>query len=87
MPCNCGRESPPRVRARLSRRAIATRLLADPTRTALRAAAAGSAFRQATIMLRSTQGLEHYAIGATDGDIGHVKDFYFGDDAWRDQAV
>ncbi len=33
-------------------------------------------------MLRSTQDLEHYAIGATDGDIGHVKDFYFDDDAW-----
>jgi hypothetical protein len=33
-------------------------------------------------MLRSTQDLEHYSIGATDGDIGHVKDFYFDDDAW-----
>ena len=33
-------------------------------------------------MLRSTRDLEHYAIGATDGDIGHVKDFYFDDDAW-----
>jgi uncharacterized protein YrrD len=33
-------------------------------------------------MLRSTQDLEHYAIGATDGDIGHVTDFYFDDDAW-----
>ena len=26
--------------------------------------------------------LENYAIGATDGDIGHVKDLYFDDDAW-----
>ena len=33
-------------------------------------------------MLRSTKDLEHYSIGATDGDIGHVKDFYFDDDAW-----
>lgn len=33
-------------------------------------------------MLRSTKELEHYAIGATDGDIGHVKDFYFDDDSW-----
>ncbi|MEO6531963.1 MAG: PRC-barrel domain-containing protein [Pseudolysinimonas sp.] len=33
-------------------------------------------------MLRSTQDLEHYAISATDGDIGHVTDFYFDDDAW-----
>ena len=33
-------------------------------------------------MLRSTKDLEHYAIGATDGDIGHVEDFYFDDDAW-----
>jgi hypothetical protein len=33
-------------------------------------------------MLRSMQDLENYAIGATDGPIGHVKDFYFDDDAW-----
>jgi uncharacterized protein YrrD len=33
-------------------------------------------------MLRSIKDLEHYAIGATDGDIGHVEDFYFDDDAW-----
>jgi hypothetical protein len=33
-------------------------------------------------MLRSIKDLEHYAIGATDGDIGHVKDFYFDDDSW-----
>ncbi|MEC5409937.1 PRC-barrel domain-containing protein [Paraburkholderia sp. MPAMCS5] len=33
-------------------------------------------------MLRSTKDLEDYAIGATDGVIGHVKDFYFDDEAW-----
>jgi uncharacterized protein YrrD len=33
-------------------------------------------------MLRSTKDLEHYKIGATDGEIGRVKDFYFDDDAW-----
>ena len=33
-------------------------------------------------MLRSIQDLENYAISATDGPIGHLKDFYFDDDAW-----
>jgi sporulation protein YlmC with PRC-barrel domain len=33
-------------------------------------------------MLRSLNDLEGYAIGATDGLIGHVKDFYFDDEAW-----
>ncbi len=33
-------------------------------------------------MLRSMHDLEDYAIGATDGPIGHVKDVYFDDDAW-----
>ena len=33
-------------------------------------------------MLRSTKDLENYAIGATDGHIGHVKDFYFDDKSW-----
>jgi hypothetical protein len=33
-------------------------------------------------MLRSLQDLENYEIGATDGSIGHVKDFYFDDHAW-----
>jgi uncharacterized protein YrrD len=33
-------------------------------------------------MLRSTEDLNHYAIRATDGEIGHVKDFYFDDDDW-----
>ena len=33
-------------------------------------------------MLRSMKDLENYAIRATDGDIGHVKDFYFDDEAW-----
>ncbi len=33
-------------------------------------------------MLRNTKDLENYAIKATDGDIGQVKDFFFDDDAW-----
>ena len=33
-------------------------------------------------MLRSMNDLEGYAIHATDGTIGHVKDFYFDDQAW-----
>jgi len=33
-------------------------------------------------MLRSMKDLKDYAIGATDGTIGHVKDFYFDDEAW-----
>jgi len=33
-------------------------------------------------MLRSMKDLEDYALGATDGTIGHVKDFYFDDEAW-----
>jgi hypothetical protein len=33
-------------------------------------------------MLRSMKDMEEYTIGATDGIIGQVKDFYFDDDAW-----
>lgn len=33
-------------------------------------------------MLRSLKDLQHYEIGATDGVVGHVRDFYFDDDAW-----
>jgi hypothetical protein len=33
-------------------------------------------------MLRSMKDLEQYAIGASDGPVGHVKDFYFDDDSW-----
>jgi hypothetical protein len=33
-------------------------------------------------MLRSLKELESYRISATDGQIGHIKDFYFDDDAW-----
>jgi hypothetical protein len=33
-------------------------------------------------MLRSTNDLEGFLIGATDGTIGHVKDFYFDDNRW-----
>ena len=33
-------------------------------------------------MLRSMKDLENYAIGATDGPVGQVKDFYFDDQSW-----
>ena len=33
-------------------------------------------------MLRNTKDLKNLAIQATDGEIGHVKDMYFDDDAW-----
>ena len=33
-------------------------------------------------MLRTMKSMEGYAIGALDGAIGHVKDFYFDDEAW-----
>jgi PRC-barrel domain len=33
-------------------------------------------------MLRSVESLEGFSIGATDGTIGKVKDFYFDDEAW-----
>lgn len=33
-------------------------------------------------MLRNIKELEGCAIGATDGPIGHVKDFYFDDEGW-----
>jgi hypothetical protein len=33
-------------------------------------------------MLRNLKDLENFKINATDGEIGHVKDFYFEDDAW-----
>ena len=33
-------------------------------------------------MLRRIKDIENFAIIATDGPIGHVKDFYFDDDAW-----
>ena len=33
-------------------------------------------------MLRSMKDLEGYAIGAINGTIGHVEDFYFDDEAW-----
>ncbi len=33
-------------------------------------------------MLRNTQDIENDRISATDGEIGHVKDFYFDDDQW-----
>lgn len=33
-------------------------------------------------MLRTLEDLENCSIGATDGEIGHVRDFYFDDEAW-----
>ena len=33
-------------------------------------------------MLRNSNDLDDFAIRATDGEIGHVKDMYFDDDAW-----
>jgi len=33
-------------------------------------------------MLRNLKDIENYQISATDGEIGHVKDFYFQDDDW-----
>ena len=33
-------------------------------------------------MLRSMKDLQDYAIGASDGNIGHVKDFLFDDGDW-----
>jgi hypothetical protein len=33
-------------------------------------------------MLRSMQELKNYTIGATDGEIGHVTDFFFDDASW-----
>lgn len=33
-------------------------------------------------MLRNIKDLENFAINATDGPVGQVKDFYFDDDAW-----
>jgi hypothetical protein len=34
-------------------------------------------------MLRNAKKLEGYALRARDGDIGHVRDFYFDDQDWR----
>ena len=33
-------------------------------------------------MLRSMKDMEHYTLGATDGIIGRVRDFYFDDESW-----
>ena len=33
-------------------------------------------------MLRSSKQLYGYKLGASDGEIGHVKDFYFDDQSW-----
>ena len=39
-------------------------------------------FKKGSTMLRSMKDLENYTIGATNGDIGQVTDFYFDDQAW-----
>src|SRR5664279_4592393 len=49
----------------------------DPRRATLRGNTAG-----VRTMFRSIKDLEGYVVGATDGPIGHVKDFYFDDQAW-----
>jgi uncharacterized protein YrrD len=33
-------------------------------------------------MLRNTKDLKNFSVWATDGEIGHVKDMYFDDEAW-----
>ena len=33
-------------------------------------------------MLHNAKKMEGYAVAATDGDIGHVKDFYFDDERY-----
>ena len=33
-------------------------------------------------MLRNTNDLDNFSIRATDGELGHIKDLYFDDDAW-----
>ena len=38
-------------------------------------------------MLQSTKRLHGYKLGASDGAIGHVKDFYFDDRAWTVRYV
>ena len=38
-------------------------------------------------MLRSLKTLEHFSIGATDGAIGKISDFYFDDEAWAIRYV
>jgi len=37
---------------------------------------------QETVMLRSTKDMQEFSIGATDGRIGEIRDFYFDDRAW-----
>jgi hypothetical protein len=39
-------------------------------------------YKKETLMLRNTKDLENFAIRATDGEIGKIKDMYFDDDAW-----
>jgi hypothetical protein len=42
----------------------------------------GAKLKGAQTMLRKVNKLEGFAIGATDGPIGKVKDFYFDEESW-----
>jgi uncharacterized protein YrrD len=44
-------------------------------------------FRTDKVMLRSLRQLYGKKLGASDGDIGHVKDFYFNDQQWAIRYV
>jgi hypothetical protein len=44
-------------------------------------------FQERHIMLQSVKQLYGYRLGATDGDIGHLKDFYFDDQNWAVRYV
>src|SRR4029450_1418143 len=48
---------------------------------------AKSVFRKAKVMLRSLRQLYGKKLGASDGDIGHVRDFYFNDQQWAIRYV
>jgi hypothetical protein len=47
-----------------------------------RGSSASTSIHNEAAMLRSMKDMEDYTIGAEDGVIGRVKDYYFDDDAW-----
>src|ERR1700677_4214269 len=57
-------------------------LRVPPICVARRGSSASTSLHHEAAMLRSMKDMEDYTIGATDGIIGRVKDFYFDDDAW-----
>jgi hypothetical protein len=63
-------------------RALAAVCVAEPTAAQQQASMGHDREDWRRPMLRSIKDLEGYAIRATDGDIGHAKDFYFDDEAW-----